>query len=212
MKTDDLIQALKSDARRTRASPHLAFFMALIASTLIAGAMLISMMGLRPDFVAALGTVRFPFKFIVTIALAASAAIVLWRALSPVSSDRPAAAWLLLAPGLLLLGIAGELLALPSQSWAMAALGKNALLCLTVVPTLGVVPLGLMLWSLRQGATTRPTLAGFSAGILAGGIAATFYAANCTDDSPLFVAAWYPIAILMLGVVGAGLGRAFCRW
>ena len=31
--------------------------------------------------------------------------------------------------------------------------------------------------------------------VLAGGIAATLYAAHCTDDSPLFVATWYTIAI-----------------
>ena len=94
----------------------------------------------------------------------------------------------------------------------MSAQGKNALLCLTVVPALGLVPLALMLWTLRQGASTRPAWGGFCAGILAGGIAATFYAANCTDDSPLFVATWYPIAVGLLGVLGAVAGRFFARW
>jgi hypothetical protein len=50
------------------------------------------------------------------------------------------------------------------------------------------------------------------AGLLAGGIAATFYAAHCTDDSPFFVATWYPIAIAMLTACGLVLGRRFCRW
>jgi hypothetical protein len=34
--------------------------------------------------------------------------------------------------------------------------------------------------------------------LAASGIAATFYAANCTDDSALFVITWYPIAILIV--------------
>ena len=37
------------------------------------------------------------------------------------------------------------------------------------------------------GVPTRPALAGAVAGLLAGGLAASFYAAHCTDDSPLFV-------------------------
>lgn len=212
MKTEDLIQALKSDNSRQRPSPDRAFAVALFASVLVAGALLLSTMGLRPDFAAALGTLRFPFKFIVTIGLALTAAVVFRQALYPVASRRPGAIVLLAAPAILLLGVVAELVALQPDAWAMSAQGKNALLCLTVVPALGAVPLGLMLWSLRQGATTRPVLGGFCAGILAGGIAATFYAANCTDDSPLFVATWYPIAVLLLGLVGAALGRLVARW
>ncbi len=212
MKTEDLIQALKSDVAHRRTSPDLVFALVLVASIAVAGAMLLSTMGVRPDFLEALGKLRFPFKFVVTIALATTAATVFWRELSPVSSARPGTPLLLLAPALLLFGVVFELVALPPAAWTMAAQGKNSLLCLTVVPVLGAVPLGLMLWSLRHGATTRPTLAGFCAGVLAGGIAATFYAANCTDDSPLFVATWYPLAILALGVIGAGLGKAICRW
>lgn len=212
MKTEDLIAALGADSQRQRQPPGRVFAIALLASVLVAGAMLVFTMGLRADFASALGTVRFPFKFVVTIALAASAALVFSRALFPVASRRPHLALLLVAPAILLLGVVAELVALPPEAWAMSAQGKNALLCLTVVPALGVVPLGLMLWSLRQGATTRPVLGGFCAGIVAGGIAATFYAANCTDDSPLFVATWYPLAIGMLGLVGAALAPRIARW
>ena len=56
---------------------------------------------------------------------------------------------------------------------------------------------------LRYGATTRPGFAGAMAGLLAGGLAATFYAAHCPDDSPLFVATWYTIAIAAMALASA---------
>ena len=51
-----------------------------------------------------------------------------------------------------------------------------------------------------------PSLAGAVAGLAAGGVAATLYAAHCTDDSPLFVATWYTLAIAALAAA-----RRACR-
>jgi hypothetical protein len=65
---------------------------------------------------------------------------------------------------------------------------------------------------MRHGAPTRPALAGAVAGLLAGGLGAALYAAHCTDDSPLFVATWYTIAIAGVTIVGSLLGRYFLRW
>ncbi|MDP9812634.1 hypothetical protein J2W42_005504 [Rhizobium tibeticum] len=80
------------------------------------------------------------------------------------------------------------------------------------IPLIGLGPLAVFLAALRHGAPTRPRLAGAVAGLLAGGIAATFYAAHCTDDSPLFVATWYSIAIAGLAALGSVLGRRVARW
>jgi hypothetical protein len=65
---------------------------------------------------------------------------------------------------------------------------------------------------LRQDAPSQPSLAGAVAGLAASGIAATFYAANCDDDSPLFVMTWYPIAIAIVASVGYLAGRKLLRW
>ena len=43
-------------------------------------------------------------------------------------------------------------------------------------------------------------------------MAATLYAAHCTDDSPLFIAAWYSLAIAFVTVVGAVIGSRALRW
>ena len=85
-------------------------------------------------------------------------------------------------------------------------------MCLTFIPLIGIGPLALLLIALRHGATSHPALGGAVAGLAAGGIAATFYAAHCTDDSPLFVATWYTIAIAILALIGAIGARRFARW
>jgi len=54
--------------------------------------------------------------------------------------------------------------------------------------------------------------AGAVAGLAASGIAATFYAANCTDDSALLVITWYPIATLIITAAGYLIGRKLLRW
>ena len=47
---------------------------------------------------------------------------------------------------------------------------------------------------------------------MAAGIAATFYATHCQNDSPLFLAAWYVLATLFIAGVGAVLGTRLLRW
>jgi hypothetical protein len=67
----------------------------------------------------------------------------------------------------------------------------------------GIGPLAVFLNTLRYGAPMHPVVSGLVAGLLAGAVPASFYAAHCTDDSPLFVAIWYSIAIIGLAVAGA---------
>lgn len=105
-----------------------------------------------------------------------------------------------------------ELLILPADTWSAKLVGTNSVVCITYIPLMGIGPLSIFLLALRHGAPARPALAGAVAGLLAGGIAATYYAAQCTDDSPLFVATWYTIAIAGLALVGAGGAHRFARW
>jgi hypothetical protein len=65
---------------------------------------------------------------------------------------------------------------------------------------------------LRNGATTRPALAGAAAGLAAAGIGAFLYSAHCRDDSPLFIIAWYVIATAIVTLIGALLGLRYLRW
>jgi hypothetical protein len=75
----------------------------------------------------------------------------------------------------------------------------------------GEIPSALIL-ALRQGAPEHPALAGATAGLFAGAIGAACYATHCPDDSPLFVAAWYTLAIGFVAAIGAAAGKRLLRW
>jgi len=131
---------------------------------------------------------------------------------SPGSAWRRAIPYLAAAPVLLALAVIFELLVLPPATWSARLIGTNSVLCLTFIPLIGIGPLAIFLMVLRHGAPTSPALAGAAAGLLAGGIAAAFYAAHCPDDSPLFVATWYTIAVSILAVIGAVAANRIARW
>ena len=50
-------------------------------------------------------------------------------------------------------------------------------------------------------------MAGFAAGIFAGGLAASIYGLHCPHSTFLFVGLWYGGGVLLTGAVGAGINR-----
>ncbi|EJL50953.1 hypothetical protein PMI09_04647 [Rhizobium sp. CF122] len=212
MQTNDLINALKADAAKHAMPLGYAWWVAIAAATIVAAVAFFVLIGPRPDFAAAAHTLRFLLKFIVMLTLTV-VAFGLLRVLSrPGSNVRGVAYWLVLTPILLGAAVVAELFVVPTDQLLTVWWGSNVYVCLTFIPLIGLGPLAIFLVALRHGAPTRPGPAGAVAGLLAGGIAATFYAAHCTDDSPLFVATWYSIAIAGLVVLGTILGRRVARW
>ena len=212
MNTNDLINALALDDHRPVMPFSSIWLAALGLAILIAIVVFFATLGLRPDFVEAARTPRFLFKFVVTISLAASA-FGPARALSrPDGTWRKAIPYMAIAPILIVIAVLVELFVLPPDIWSARMIGKNSMVCLTYIPLIGIGPLAIFQLVLRHGAPTRPTLAGAVCGIFAGAIAATLYAAQCTDDSPLFVATWYTIAIAGLAVLGAASANLIARW
>jgi hypothetical protein len=212
MKTEELIKALNADAAAAPAWRRPVWALAVPAAAVIAAIVFFSTIGPRPDIAAAAHTMRFLFKFVFTAALLAGA-LPLLRVLSmPGEHPGRAAPWLLAAPLLMAAALALEMMAVPAAGWMPRLVGRNMPVCLSMIPLIGLGPLAVFIAALRHGAPTRPALAGAVAGLAAGGLAATFYAAHCTDDSPLFVATWYTIAIAVLAALGALGGRFFARW
>jgi len=211
METAKLIQALQADVARKPAPMERVWTIAAVIAVAIAAAVFFAVLGMRSDFAAAAETTRFLFKFVVTLALFATAAVALFALARPGADQRRI--WLLLlAPALLAAAVAVEMMVMPSDTMLERWIGTNSMVCLRFIPLIGLGPLAVFLVGLRRGAATRPALAGAVAGLVAGGLAATFYAAHCTDDSPMFVATWYPLGIAILAMLGAIGGRLFARW
>jgi len=211
MKTPDLIAALAADRQR-----HPPVAKMLAAALIGAGAVSIAIyaiaIGPRPDLMAMLATPRVLFKLSWTAALALAASAAFLRFAAP--GRRIAGTLVALAGVFAALGLAVgvELSVLPPDLWATRAHGHNATWCLRLIPVLSLAPLIAALFVLRRAAPTRPAWAGAAAGLLAGALGAVLYATHCPDDSPLFVASWYGIAILGMTLLGSGLGARFLRW
>jgi hypothetical protein len=212
MKTDDFIGSLAADTHDEKITPARAFLIALFAGALVAGIAFMTTLGPRPDFMHAIQTLRFDFKFVVTLVLAISALLVARDMARPEVHRSRMRPLLLAAPALLILAVALELMVVPSDLWMPRLIGHNMRFCTTMIPLFAIGPLALMFWAFRRGAPENPARAGAIAGLIAGGIGAAFYAAHCFDDSPLFVATWYTLAIGAITGFGALLGSRLLRW
>ncbi len=212
MRTSQLIDALAADRSRRSLSLEARFCLALGAGALVSAGLFFATFGPRPDFAAAAHTMRFDMKFVDSLALALPSAIFAWRLLRP--DARPGAVALSLLAPFVLLGaaVAVELMIVPADLWRTRLIGSNAMHCMTIIPLLSIAPLGALLIVMREGAPQNPWLSGALAGAAAAGIAATLYASNCPDDSPLFVASWYPLATLIVVAAGAWAGDRLLRW
>jgi hypothetical protein len=211
VKTEDLISALAADGKqRTNLSRSL--LAALIIGALVAGVAFFAILGFRHDIDSAMHTTRFLFKFLVTLSLASAAIGVVWRIGRP-GAPLALAAWALAIPVLLLaMAVMMEMRMMPEATWMPRMIGNNMMHCLLSIPAFSIPTLAALLYALRDSAPSNPAMAGAAAGLVSAGIAATYYASNCMDDSPMFVATWYTIAVAIVAVVGALLGRRLLRW
>ncbi|HUB63604.1 MAG TPA: NrsF family protein [Methylocella sp.] len=212
MKTDDLIRALAADSATRPMSLPRAFLAAMIPGAAIAFGLYLAVLGPRPHLLGLLAEPRFLFKVCLTLLLFSLSERLVMRLAKPGTDSHSAALMVLIVPLLLVAGIAAELLLVPVDLWGQRLIGTNALHCLKSIPSLGLAPLAAILWFLRQGAPENPGRAGAAAGLLAGAMGAALYATHCPDDSPLFVAVWYTLAIAFLSALGAVMGRRLLRW
>jgi len=212
METDQLIRSLAADNAHRGHPVGFVLALALLAAAPVSVAMFFVGLGVRPDVMTAMRNPFFDLKFLVTLALAISAIAVSLHLSRPEASLR-GWAWLLLIPaGLLVAGVAGEMMMPQRLPMMTRAVGGNSRVCLTAIPLMSLPLLAAALIGMRHGAPTRPAVAGAIAGLLSAGLAATLYASHCTDDSPLFVATWYTMATALVAAIGALAGSRVLRF
>ena len=212
MKTDDFITALAADLPTRPISTPRALALALMVSTPIACGLLIYVLKVRPDIASAAQSVRFLFKLAFTLSMAGAGAWLAARLSRPGASARPAVLGLAAALALLGAAVLSELAVLPFSAWMTQLVGTMALQCVVLIPAMSAIPLAVILWALRSGAPDKPGSAGAAAGLLAAGVGATFYAAHCPNDSPLYLAVWYLIGISAVALAGSLIGSRVLKW
>ena len=211
MKTEELIRALAADGSQPVRPIGHTLWRALATGALLSTALFLLLLHPRLDIGRAISTVRFDFKLLVVACLAVASAIFLSYVALPASSARQR--WLLyLAPVLLAGGVVIELATTPAASWSERLIGHNAVHCLSLIPLLALPSLACLFFALRRAAPLRPPLAGATAGLMSGSVGGVLYALTCPDDSPLFVATWYTIAIGMVATGSAFGGGRWLRW
>jgi len=212
MDTEQLIRSLAADNPHRSRPVGYVLALTLLAAMPVSLAIFMMRLGVRPDVMTAMHNPFFDLKFVVTISLAICAIVVGLHLSRPEASIR-GWAWLLLIPaGIVAAGIAGEMM-MPQRLPVMTRLiGSNSRICMTAIPIMSLPILAAALISLRHGAPSRPAITGAIAGLMSAGLAATLYAAHCTDDSPLFVVTWYSIATALVVAVGALAGAKVLKY
>jgi hypothetical protein len=212
MKTADLIASLVADARpvapgavaRRLAPPTL-------CGLAVAVTIVILWLGLR-SFDEASRTFAFWMKGAYTVTLAVAGAMIAARLARPGGAGG-AGRWLALAAVAVMLGLsAREFAAAPAGERIALWLGGSWNVCPLRILVIGApICLGL-LFGMRRLAPTRPTLAGASAGFLAGALGATAYQLFCPETGAMFVTTWYTLGVVASAALGALIGRYALRW
>jgi hypothetical protein len=212
VKTSELIAALTADPvpEPIRLGRRVALALAIGFAASVALYWLL--LGPRPDIAAACDTMRFWLKFVDSAAFALPSLLLMLRLAYPDAKPRALALWLLAPLILLAAGVITELLVTPQSAWMSHLMGANAMHCTITIPMLAAPVLAALIVALRAGAPLHAALTGAMAGAAAAGVGALVYASSCPDDSPLFVATWYPLATLICMGVGALAGRRFLAW
>lgn len=211
--TDDLIARLSSDLKPV---PRMAMARLLLGATLLSGVVAVVAMnmwlGMRPDMDSAMATMNFWAKFTYTLAVAVLGGVATIALARPDGRIR----W----PWYVALGLLALLVIVAFNQLAQAEpddmmpliMGGTSLQCIGRIVVLGLpVLLGAML-AMRRLAPRNPTLAGFAAGIMAGGTGAWIYSFACAETGMMFLALWYTLGIVIVGGIGAVLGRFLLRW
>lgn len=213
MRTEDLIDALAAD---TPPTPPAWMPMRLAAAAagggVIAFGVLLAWLGVRPDLAAATRDGFFWVKLAYPTLLAAAGGALIDRYGRPGASGRTR--WLLVAAPVALLALVALAASLGASPERVRAdwLGHSWRVCALHILVLSTPVFVGLVWAFRRLAPTRLRLAGFAAGLTAGGIGGAVYCLACDETAALFVLTWYSFGVFACAAIGAVLGPRLLRW
>lgn len=217
MKTDDLIALLATNAGpaaepvKPGAMPR--FTQALGWGAFGATLLMALLLGVRPDIADAVRTAMFWVKLALPLSLSWMALLAATRLARPgvalgrlpLAMAAPVAVIWLMA--LVSLAGAGD-----GEARAGLVYGESWAECPLNIAILSVPMFAGSFWALRTLAPVRPMLAGATAGLLSGAVAASAYALHCPEMAPPFLAIWYLVGMLIPAAVGALVAPKLLRW
>jgi len=211
MNTEQLIQAMSADTQRTRPVASV-LPAAFLATALLCGAILLSLLGIRSDLTDALTHLPTLLKPALPLALGVGGFGAVLRLSRPGDTSGFWPVVLAAVPAVVILAMLAAGTGLPASEIGTAMIGTTLAACLTAIPLVSLPVAAASLWALRRGASTRPRLTGAAAGLMSAGAGAAMYSLHCTDDNPLFYGTWYTVAILIVTLISAWAGSRLLRW
>jgi hypothetical protein len=212
MQPEELVKILAADAQPVRrlSSPMVRLLIWLGISIAYA-ALVVWLMGLRPDILSKLGDARFVVELSATFMTSVLAAAAAFCAGCP---GRPI--WERFAP-LPALGL--WFWSLGEGCWqSFAASGAEGLsfridfVCLPSILLVGILPGAVILKMIRQGAPIAPTTTTALATLAAAALGATALRLFHEQDASVMVLVWQFGSVVLLASLGALTGRRLLRW
>ncbi len=179
---------------------------------LVSVALVLAVLGARPDMAQALHTAMFWVKLVYPLCLATIAGFAAERLARPAASAHARLVWLPLPFVLVLVVALTTFLLAPSAARDSMLMGHSARLCPFLVLACALPPLMGLVWAMRGLAPTRLSETGFVIGLAAGGAGAFAYAWHCNETGAPFLAVWYTLGIAVAALVGWILGPRLLRW
>lgn len=211
MKTDELLHLLAVDPPRRRrlfGPAGTALALGLLVSLLL----LVGTIGMRHDLSLALHDPWVILKFAFAAGFAIAGIVLVRETIRP---EGRRGMTLLLAP--LLVGVFAaalvNLATTDSSLWRAAAMGDGPASCIALILGFSVPPTVLLFAALRQAAAPASSArAGAAIGTLGCAIGIGVFALNCPNDTAIFVALWYSLALALGAGIGALVGRRLLAW
>ncbi|MEP9355401.1 DUF1109 domain-containing protein [Xanthobacter sp. KR7-65] len=211
--TDALIDALAGDLRAAPAtSVRRTLALAFAFGSAVSAAAMLWLLGLRPDMATAFATPAFWIKLMFPAGLALAGLIAVDRLGRP---GAPAALGYGVGIGVIavmaLLAVL-QLAMAPPEALRPLLLGHTIDHCTALIMLLALPIFTAGMYAMRQMAPVRLRRAGAAVGVAAGALSAAIYAIACDETALPFVTLWYGAGILLMGLLGALLGRPLLRW
>ncbi len=210
--TDELIDGLADRLVPVRAKLlERRLALAVAGGAIVVLALVVGLIGLRPDLKSATATGDFWVKLVYTGAIAMVALAGARRLARPDVSGIKLTYFAVPVVALALLAIF-ELSSAPVDQRNALIFGNTWRECPVLIAAFALPLLAILLRLFAGFAPQRPRLTGAVVGLAAGATTATLYSLHCPETAMAFLLLWYSAGIAIIAAIGAIVGPRVLRW